>query len=243
MQTTIGIKPSRSFPSKSDSSRFQRKFKSMLDDFSRKYPYKLRRSKSYVDTMNEVIEELNNIPYSTLATVPLHQFYNTIQNLIRDLLIDWHSTYQLNPEETFLLRNCVYHLNRLVNIVDDVTVLTLWLLDPLLINALANCMSNIDQLLSNDKEKNNFKQLSHLLDLFTTYYQRLPSNLQNTDDFQRLFEATMDCLVSSKYDQVFRKLKPKANSMTTKEYFFLIKCPLFITSNHGKIFFFHIFFY
>jgi len=214
----------------------KRQFQSMLDDFSKKFRYKSKRSITYVNTMNNVIIQFNDIPSSVLATITSHRFYNIIQHLIRDLLIDWNLFYKLNPDETFLLRNCVLLLNRLVNTVEDVTVFTSWLLEPLFINAIANCMSNIDELLSKDKEKYNFKQLTHLLDLFRTYYQRLPSNLQNDDRFNRLFEATMDCLVSSRYDRAFRKLKPNAESMTTKEIFFLIKCPSFLSSNHGRIF-------
>ena len=241
MQMTTRLEPSRSLVAESNSSTLQRKFKYMLDDFSRKFPYNLKRSRAYVDAMNEVIGEINNVPSSTLATVTSHEFHNIIRNLVRDLLIDWDFAYHLNREETFLLRNCVRYLNRLVHTVEDVTVLTSWLFDTLLINAIANCMSDIDQLLSNDKEKHNFKQLFRLVDLFTTYYQRLPSNLQNTDGLERLFDATMDCLVSSKYDRIFRKLKPNAKSMTTKEIFFLIKCPSFLTSYHGRIFFSYIF--
>jgi len=191
--------------------------------------------------MNEVIKQFNGVPSSILATITSHKFYNTIRNLIRDLLIDWNSSYKLNPDETFLLRNCVLVLNRLVNIVEDVTVFTSWLLEPLFINAIVDCMSNIDQLLSKDKEKYNFKQLTRLLDLFCTYYRRLPSHLQNDDRFNRLFEATMDCLSSSRYDRTFRKLKPNAKSMTTEEKFFLIQCPSFLSSNHGRTFPFQIF--
>jgi hypothetical protein len=216
----------------------KQKFQSMLDDFSKNFRYKSKRSIIYVNTMNEIIIQFNDIPSSVLATITSHRFYNTIQHLIRDLLIDWNLSYKLNPDETFLLRNCVCLLNRLVNSVENITVFTSWLLDPLFINSIADCMSNIDQLLSNDKEKYNFKQLTRLLDLFRRYYQRLPSNFQNDDRFNRLFEATMDCLVSSRYDQTFRNLKPNAKSMTTEEKFFLIKCPSFLSANHGRTFFF-----
>jgi hypothetical protein len=53
----------------------------------------------------------------------------------------------------------------------------------------------------------------------------------------------MDCLISSRYDRIFRKLKSNAKSMTTEEKFFLIKCPSFLSSNHGRIFLFQIFIY
>ncbi len=219
----------------------KRKFKSMLDDFSQTFHYQSKRSITYVNAMNEVIVQLNNVSLPLLATITSHKFYNTIQNLIKDLLIEWNFSYKLDPDETFLLRNCVLHLHRLVDTVEDVTVLSSWLLDPLLISAIADCMSNIDQLLSTDKEKHNFKQLTRLLDLFSIYHQRLPSNLQNDERFNRLLEATMDCLTSVKYDRIFRKLKPKTKSMTTEEKFFLIKCPSFLSSNHGNTCLFQIF--
>jgi hypothetical protein len=139
----------------------------MLNEFSKNFPYTSKRSITYVNTMNEVVRQFNDIPSSLLATITSHKFYNTIRNLIRDLMIDWNWCYKSYADETFLLRNCVLLLNRLVNIVDDVTVLTSWLLDPSFINAIADCMSNIDRLLSKDKDKHNFKQLTRLLDLFT----------------------------------------------------------------------------
>jgi hypothetical protein len=246
MQSISRIKPSQILLNNSNSSMMQHKvdkqskqqLKSMLDDFSQRFRYKSKRSETYVNTMNEVIIQFDNIPSSTLATITSHPFYNTIRNLLRDLLIDWNSTYKLYSNETFLLHNCVFLLNRLVNIVENVTPLTSWLLDPLFIKTIAICMNNIDQLLSKDTEKYNFKEFTHLLDLFDTYYQRLPSNLQNDDRFNRLFEATMNCLTYSKYYRKFRKLRPNAKSMTIKEEFFLIKCPSFLSSNHGRIFLF-----
>jgi hypothetical protein len=75
------------------------------------------------------------------------------------------------------------------------------------------------------------------LDLFSTYYQRLPLQLHNENGLYRLFEGTMDCLISSNYDRAFRRLKANTESMTTEQKFFLIKCPSFLSSYHGKIFF------
>jgi hypothetical protein len=178
-----------------------------------------------------------SIPSLLLVNITSHQFYKTLRNLITDLLIKWNYSYTLNFDETFLLRNSILILNRLVHHVKSVTSLSLWLLDPSFIKATADCMKNIDQLLSRDQDKHRFKQLTRLLDLFNGYYQRLPSYLQNDERFNCLFEATMSCLTSSTYDQTFRQLNPHAKSMRTKEKFFLIQCPLFLSSKHGKIFF------
>jgi hypothetical protein len=74
--------------------------------------------------------------------------------------------------------------------------------------------------------------------MFSIYYERLPLKLQNEHGLDRLFEATMDCLVSSNYDRAFRKLKPQTQSMTSEEKFFLIKCPSLISSHRGTRFLF-----
>jgi hypothetical protein len=185
--------------------------------------------------MNEVIDELNSIPSNILANITEHKFYISIRNIIRDLLLDWHLSYKLTEDETYLLRNSILLFYRLVNIVNDVTKLTAWLIDPSLINSLTECMSDIDQLLFNNQQKRNFKQLTRLLDMFVIYYQRLPLKLQDENGLHRLFEATMDCLVSTNYERAFRKLKANAQLMTNEQKFFLIKCPSFFSSYRGNI--------
>lgn len=212
----------------------KRRLQLMLDDFSQKFPYKPKRSIPYLKTINEDLAQMKNIPSLLLASITSHKFYQILRNLTTDLLIKWNFSYKLNLDETFLLHNCILLLNRLVHYVKDVTSLSLWLLDPSFIKVTADCMRNIDQLLSKDQEKHRFKQLTRLLDLFSRYYQRLPSHLQNDQRFNRLFEAAMSCLTSSTYDRTFRQLSPHAKSMRTKEKIFLIQCPSFLSSKHGK---------
>jgi len=218
----------------------KRELEYILDRSARKLRYKSKRSIDYVNKLNKILDQLNNIPSIILSDIPSHKFYITIRNIIRDLLMDWYSSKKLIDEEIYLLRNSILFFNRLVNIVNDITKLTTWLIDQLFIDSLAKCMSDIDRLLSNDKDERNFKQLTRLFDMFSTYYERLPLKLQNEHELDRLFEATMDCLVSSNYDRAFRKLKPQTKSMTRKQKFFLIKCPSFISSYRGKIFLFHL---
>ena len=215
----------------------KRELENLLDRSARKLRYKPKRTKDYVNKMNEVIEELNNISSKTLADMTSHKFYISIRNIIRDLLHDWYLSYKLTEEETYLLRNCILLFDRFVNIVNDVTKLTAWLIDPSLINSLTECMSDIDQLILHNKQKRNFKQLIRLLNVFSTYYQRLPLKLQDENGLHRLFEATMDCLVSSNYERAFRKLKANTQSMTSEQKFFLIKCPSFFSSYRGRFFF------
>jgi len=212
----------------------KRKLKSMLDNYVHKFRHKSKRTKLDVVVMNDIIEQINKIPSSTLASITSHKFYITIQKLIRDLLFDWYSSLKLNQDDTFLLRNCVLFLNRLVHSVEDVTVLTSWLLDSSLINTISDAINDINQLLIKDEEKHNFKQLIRLMDTFSTYYQQLPLEFKNYDQLNRLFQATMNCLISSNYDRIFRKLKPNAKSMTIEEKFFLIQCPAFLISYHNN---------
>ncbi|CAF0925458.1 unnamed protein product [Adineta steineri] len=206
----------------------------LLDRSARKLRYKSKRTKEYVHKLNDVIIKLNGITFDTLVNIPSHIFYYSIRNIIRDLLLDWHFSSELTEEETYLLRNSILFFDRLVNIINDVTKLTLWLIEPSLINSLADCMSDIDQLLYDNRQKQNFKQLIRLFDIFNNYYQRLPVKFQNEDGLYALFKGTMDCLVSSKYERAFKKLKPDAESMTNEQKFFLIKCPSFFSSYRGS---------
>ena len=201
-----------------------------------KLRYKSKRTKDYVNRMNEVIIELNGMPASVLSNTILHRFFIVLRSLIRDLLLERYSPFQANrKEETYLLGNCVRLCHRLVHCSKDVTLLTSYLLDSSLINALSGCLSDIDQLLAEDREKKNFKHITRLFHLYSVYYQRLPSTAKSTNEFHVLFEATMECLASSRYDRTFRKLKPSATSLTTEEKFFFIQCPSFLTSYQGQI--------
>jgi hypothetical protein len=205
----------------------------ILDRSARKLRYKPKRTINYVNKLTEVLDKLNSIPSIILSDIPSHKFYTIIRDIIRDLLMDWYASQKLIKEDMYLLRNCVLCFKRLVSIIDDVTKLTSWLIDPLFINSIAKCISDIDRL-------RNFKQLIRLFDVFNIYYEKLPLKLKNQHGLDRLFEATMDCLASSIYDRVFRKLKPNCKSMKREQTFFLISCPSFISSYRGKNFSFHL---
>jgi hypothetical protein len=205
----------------------QKELKYFLDCSARNLRYKSKRTNNYVNKLNDTVDELNHIPSNILSEIGSHKFYIILRNLIRDLLNDW---YLLSNDEDDLLRNSILFFNRLVNIVNDITKLTSWLIEPLFINSFAQCLSNIDRF----KDKYYLKQLIRLFDMFSTYYERLPVKFTTEHVLDRLCEATMDCLVSSKYDRAFRKLKPNTQSMTREQKFFLIKCPSFISSYHGK---------
>ncbi|CAM4877483.1 unnamed protein product [Rotaria socialis] len=194
---------------------------------------KSKQGIDYVNTTNQRIKELNCISSDTLADIATNEFCVSIRNLIRNLLLDWHSSCKLSQDETNLLSNSIFLLNHLINSIQDVTKLASWLPGRSLINTLGTCMSDVDRLLSCDENKQNFKQLSCLFDILKTYYQRLPSQLQYGNVFNRLFEATIDCLISLNFDRTFKKLKPYAQSMTTKQNFFLIQCSSFFINYHG----------
>ena len=205
-----------------------------LDRFARKRRYKAKRSMAYVDKMNESIDELNDVPSSTLAELVAHPFYTVVRDLLRDLLLEWHSSLALNRDETYLLRTIVRLLGRLVKSATDVSLLGSWLADTSLIKALATCLSDIDRLLEKGNDENKFKSLTRLFDAFILYYRRLPSIAPDDPELNRLVESTMDCLVSSTYDRTFRKLKPEAASTTVAQRFFLIQCPSFLVSQQGQ---------
>lgn len=187
-----------------------------------------------LNNINEIINQLNNMPSIMLAKITSFESYNAIRNLIRDLFIRWHSSQELTQNETYLLQESIRFLNNLFNTVEDLTKFTSWLFKRSWIKAVANCMKDIDQLLIYDQEQQNLNQLSSLFDILITCYQQYPTKFRHEINFDRLFEASIDCLISLHYDRVFRKLKPKARSMTIEQTFFLIKCPSFFTIYHGK---------
>lgn len=194
--------------------------------------YKLESTKKYLTKANEIIHEFNNIPSSILADLTSYEFFVSIRNLIRNILFNWYSSYKLNQEEAILLQNSILLLQNLVDIVQDIKRLSLWLSDKSLISTVAKCMKNIDQLIYFDKDKHNFRQFSHLFDILITYYQYLPSKSQDKNIFNQLFRATIDCLVSLNFEHLFRKLRPSTKSLSIEEHYFLIQCPRFFTLYH-----------
>ena len=209
-------------------------FRFKLDDLNRRFPYKSKRSITYLRSLNEVILQLHETPSSLLGSMTSHPFYRTLRHLTTALLIHWHSSFVFNPDEVFLLRNCVAFLTRLVKSVKDLTLLSSWFSNRSLINAIADCMNSIVQLISMEEGKDNFKQLTRLFDLFSRYYRQLSEDYQDDSRYDRLFEATMNCLTSSKYDRVFRRIKVQEKSLQIEEKFFLVQCPAFLISKHSS---------
>lgn len=205
----------------------------LLKYASHKLRYKSKRSIHYINNFNEILDKLNNISSIILSEISSNKFYITLRDITRDLLIDWYSTQILTEEEIYLLRNSALFFNRLVDIIDDITKLKSLLINDLFINSIAICMSDIDRLLLKKTNKQYIKQLIRLFDVFSIYYERLPIKLQNEHDLDRLFEATIDCLASTNYDRIFRKLKTNSKTLTYEQTFFLINCPSFISSYHG----------
>ena len=212
----------------------QRDMQLTLDELHRKFPYKLKRSSTYKRNLNEAMLQLQEIPSSILRSMTSHPFYQTLRNLLTALLIDWHSSYSFSTDDVFLLHNCVTFLTRLAKNTKDLTCLSSWFSDQPFINAIADCMNQIDRLMAIDKEKHTFKQLTRLVDLFSRYYRQLSIDSQHHSKFDRLFEATMNCLTSSRYDQLFRRLKVQEKSLSTEEKFFLIQCPALLISKHSN---------
>jgi hypothetical protein len=131
-------------------------------------------------------------------------------------------------------------IRRLVKATDDVKLLPLWLTDSTLLEAISNCLTNIatsESLLQNNNKKQ-FKYFTRLIDAYILYQQQLnDQNYANKDLLVQLLDPILQCLTSPQFIQTFTNLSIDAKSMTTIEKVFLVKCPAFLTSYNGNLFF------
>ena len=206
----------------------------LLNRAARKLRYPSQRTQRYVTKLLDVLDRLNHFPPTILSRIPAHQFYTVLRDLLRDLFIEWHSSQRLSREDIYLLKAITLFFHHCLDATNDVLQLRPWLIERSFIQAFVKCLGNLDQLLVKEKAKRIFKQVMHLFDILSIFYQRLPKKTTEEDDLDSLFEGTMDCLMSFNYDRIFRQFPVDAPSMTSKERFFLLKCPSLIHSYRGK---------
>lgn len=205
-----------------------------LNRAARRLQYSSQRTEDYVDKLIDILDRLNDFPPFVLSRKPSHQFYILLRDLLRDLFIEWHSSQTLSKEDIRLLKRIILFFDHCVDASNDVLQLKSWLIEQSFIQAFTKCLSDLDRLLANEKHKRIFKQVLHLFDVLSIFYQRLPRKTIEDDELDSLFEGTMDCLMSFNYDEIFRQFPVDAPLMRSKENFFLIKCPSLIHSYRGK---------
>ena len=205
----------------------------ILNDLVRELNSTKVRPSAYFNSLNEIVQVLNSTSPPVLVLISSHYFFVLVRNSIRDLLDKLSSKRHLDPMEIYLLRNCITLLEHFVEKVTDISKLLHWIMDISFVESFANCLNQIQVISKADENKRYLKQLARLLSMFADIQERLPADLHQSL-FTRLLEPTINCLTSPTYQRLFRDLKASATSLTSKEKFFLVKCPYFLTSYNGR---------
>ncbi|CAF3625870.1 unnamed protein product [Rotaria sordida] len=199
----------------------------VYEAYSNKFPLK-----SYLNSLNEIVKTLNSHFPSALLETSSHYFFTLVRNTIRLLLCELYTSYELNNEEIYILRNCTVLIHQVVKKIDDVSKILHWITDESFLDALANCLIHINKISKATENQHIMKQITRLLNILCNIQQRLPINLHQ-QSFVQLLQPIINCLTSSNYIKLFSNLKANAISLTESQKLFLIKCPYFLTTYNG----------
>lgn len=205
----------------------------ILNDFVRELNSNNTSMKVYLNSLNEIVKTLNSNFPAILVKMSSNYFFVLIRNTIRNLLQQYHTTNQLDHQEIYVLRNCTVLIHRLVEKIKDVSKILHWITDGTFLDALGNCLNHLNKSSKANENPHLLKQITRLLDIFCNIQERLPANLHQSL-FVRLFQPTINCLISSNYTKLFKAVKSNAHSLTPKEKLYLVKCPHFLIGYNGK---------
>jgi hypothetical protein len=186
----------------------------------------------------DAINVLIHLPKSTLVSTAQNEFFSLLRISLIDILHQWRRrTSPLSDNESFIFHATAKLIRKLIKATDDIKLIPSWLSDSALLEAISSCLTDIatSGKFLNENNKYQFKSFTYLIDAYTHYQQRLnDEDPSHTDKFVQLLDPILHCLTSSYFINIFANMSKDAKSMTNIEKFFLIKCPIFLTSYKGK---------
>lgn len=211
-------------------------FVGILNDFVRLLSKKKLRSSTFIDTMNQVMHTLISSPPSALRTVAPHDFFVFVRDNIQEFLQKTLRTNDhFHEEELHLFRNNVRFMERFVESSTNLADHRSWLTDRSFVQTFAKSLDQVKRVIKLDPTERLLKQIVRLLNIFTELQTRVPSSNQK-GALAPLFEPVVKCLMSRSYWKTFQSLQSGSSTLSTNEKFFLVRCPHFFTSYHGKIY-------
>ena len=187
-----------------------------------------------LDTMSILI----HVRKSTLLSVSQNDFFTLLRNPFMDVLQQWSNSKLLSDAQAVMFHHVIKLIRYFIYTTDDISRLPLWLSDLTLLQTIAQCLVNIassDTLLL-PHNKHHFKYFTRLIDAYIDYQQRLiqPSS-SDQDKLMPLIDPILRCLTSNHYIDTLNDMPVDQSSMSTKQKFFLVKCPTFLTSYTGSV--------
>lgn len=188
-------------------------------------------------TLISFISQLYRLPKSTLVLVAQNNFFSSLETPMRHLIRRWRLSSTLSSVENAMFRCTVKLLQKLVKYTDDISLLPQWFSGSTFLKLIADCLNDIGTAgkFLDDENSSSLKILSRLLDACIRYQKFV--NLEdvfNKDIFVILLDPIINCLTSSYYTDSFINASQEMKRFSTIEKFFLLKCPLFLTSYNGN---------
>ncbi|CAF0801731.1 unnamed protein product [Adineta ricciae] len=182
----------------------------------------------------EFLRILYYAPRSTLASAIQSEEFSLVRTTLNDILQQWERFSYLPDNEASMFHITTKVLHRIIKVIDDITLVPLWLSDSTLLDTIATSLTHIANTgkFLDDNNKQPFRHFTHLIHTYTLYQQHLSQHPHsNKDTFIQLLHPVQLCLTSTHFVHSFATL---SNSLTTSHKFFLLKCPAFISSYHGS---------
>ena len=185
-----------------------------------------------LDTMSMLMR----VQRTTLLSVSQNDFFALLRNPFIDILHQWSRTSSLSDAESVMFHHVIKLIRYFIYTADDISGLPLWLSDLTLLQAIAQCLINIasSDILFQPHSKHHFKYFTRLIDAYIHYQQTLTQlHPSDQDKLLPLVDPIIRCLTSAHYIDTFTSMPVDQSSMSTKQKFFLVKCPTFLTAYAG----------
>lgn len=209
--------------------------RAILSDLVRELKSRPLRPATYLNSLGEILRALHSKLPPSIVSLTSHPFFLVIRTNIGYFLQQLYRTYKLKQQEIHVVRHCVSLFEQLIKQMTDLSKIRVWITDVLFLDALGNCLQQIDSIHAADDTHLYVKQIMRLVNMFANIQERLPADLHG-ELFARLFQPTINCLTSTTYVELFRGLRADANAFSPIEKLFLIKCSYFLTSYNGHLF-------
>ena len=198
----------------------------------------LPEEKQQLPFLVDILEALFHVPSSTLSAVSQNDFFTLLRLPLIDFLQHWSRGGALSEVHLTIFHHITKLIELLIDNIGEDARLPLWLSDLTLLQTIAQCLVNIassDTLLL-PHNKHHFKYFTRLIDAYIDYQQRLiqPSS-SDQDKLMPLIDPILRCLTSNHYIDTLNDMPVDQSSMSTKQKFFLVKCPTFLTSYTGSV--------
>ena len=189
-----------------------------------------RKSPILLDTLSVLIR----VQKPKLLSLSQNEFFTSLRNPFIDVLHQWSRPTILRESQVRLLHHSTKLIRRLIETVDDITQLPVWLSDQTLLQTIGDCLHTIgtSHRLPEGEEKYPFKYFTRLIDAYILFQQQLDATSQ--DRLLPLFDPLLQCLNSDHYIQLFTDLYPDQSSLSAMQKFFLVQCPTLIVAYTGK---------